>query len=105
MNSPSRGALRLVEHALRLLAIGEHGVGQRLAAAHTQALRHVRVAEVPAELAPMLVSIRERLCPGPGAIDIGALEAHLERMEPAEAVKLAADIFDFGSALALGQYH
>ena len=105
MSSPSRGALRLVEHALRLLATGEHGVGQRLAAAHTQALRHVRMAEVPAELAPMLVSIRERLCPASGPVDAQALETHLEQLGPAAAVKLATDIFDFGSALALGQYH
>lgn len=103
MNSPSRSSLRLVEQALRLLATGERGIATRLAAAHTQALQHVRVAEVPAELAPHLVSIRERLCPGPA--DAKALEAHLGRMDASAAVKLAGDIFDFGAALSLGQYH
>ncbi len=104
MNSHAK-LLELVEGAARLLAIGEAEVKQRVLAAYTQKLQYVREAEVPAELVPMLSSIRKRL--GHGLADGVqlAVESALDRMTLSAAVKLAADIFEFNAVLSRAAYH
>ena len=104
MNAPSN-LLHLVEEAVRLLVVGECGIKQRLLAAYNQKLQYVRTAEVPAELAPRLVSIYARFGHNKASDTKNAIKPALNRMEVSSAVKLAADIFEFNNALSQGQYH
>ena len=95
----------LTEGAVRLLATGEPGIKARLLQAHLQYLQHVRMAELPMELAPLLVSARRRLGFAPHAQSPCRVEATLELMDVTAAMKLADDIFEFHCALSQGLHH
>ena len=100
-----RSALDLVEGAVRLLATGDDGIKHRLLQAYARQLKHLRTAEIPAELAPLLSSIYRRL----GHVQQGdaqhAVEVALDRMKVSVAMKLADDIFEFHCALSQGLFH
>lgn len=97
--------LELVEAAARLLAVGEGTINGRLLAAYTDQLQYVVQAEVPAELVPRLVSIRQRLGATGGHDSQSSVESAIDRMTVADAVKIAADIFDFNVVLSCALYH
>lgn len=102
---PRGTVLERVEASTRLLAMGEGTIKVRLLAAYSDQLQHVVQAEVPAELAPRLVSIRQRLGAAGARGSRSSVEAAIDRMSVADAVKIAAEIFDFNGALSCALYH
>ncbi|MDE2300719.1 MAG: hypothetical protein KGK18_21465 [Burkholderiales bacterium] len=106
--SPDRRRGATLEHAeaaARLLAVGEGTIKSRLLAAYTDQLQHVVQAEVPAELVQRLVSIRRRLGATGGRDSQSPVKSAMDRMTVADAVKIAADIFDFHVALSCALHH
>ena len=97
--------LERVEAAARLLAVSDGTIKARLLAAYSCQLQHVVQAEVPAELVPRLVSIRQRLGDSGGRGARPSVESTIDRMTAADAVKIAADIFDFHVALSCALHH
>lgn len=104
-SKPRGSMLELVEAAARLLAVGDGTIKARLLAAFTDQLQYVVQAEVPAELVPRLVSIRQRLGASGGRGSQSSVESAIDRMTVADAVKIAADIFDFHVALSCALFH
>ena len=97
--------LERVEAAARLLAVGDATIKARLLAAYSRQLQHVVEAEVPAELVPRLVSIRQRLGASNDRSSRLSVESTLDRTTFADAVKIAADIFDLHVALSCALFH
>jgi len=90
----------LVSEAVRLLAVGEDEIKQRLLRAYTQKLHFVFPNDVPAELSQSLGSIRERLFKEPTYEGQSTVEAALYRMHRKTASKIATDIFELHHALS-----
>ena len=101
-----RGAtLELVEAAARLLAVDDGTIKARLLAAFTDQLQYVVQADVPVELVSRLVSIRQRLGASGGRSSQSSVGSAIDRMTVADAVRIAADIFDFHVVLSCALYH
>ena len=88
-----------------MLAVGDGSIKARLLAAYTDQLQHVVQADVPVELVPRLVSIRQRLGASGARGAQSSVGSVIDRMTVADATQVAADIFDFHVALSCALYH
>lgn len=89
----------LVEETVRLLAIGERQIKDRLLLAYTQKLQYVFPNHVPSGLAPLLESIRKRVYREPRYKGQSTVESALYRMHGKTAAAIAGDIVELHRAL------
>ncbi|MBB3180804.1 hypothetical protein FHW64_005243 [Variovorax sp. Sphag1AA] len=90
----------LASQSVRLLAVGEHGVKDRLLRAYTERLQFVFPDDVPVELKPLVVSIRKRLFREPRFKGQSTVESALYRMHGKTASAIAEDIYELALALS-----
>lgn len=89
----------LIAESVRILSSSQHEIKHRLLCSYTQKLQYVFPDDVPSDLSPLLVSIRNRLFKKPTYNGQSTVEAALYRMHRKTACAIAADIYELNHAM------